>query len=75
MKLRIAVEVECIVEAEKITEIELDDFVEDFCKTSIESANDYCKEYGLPVSLKYIENVYTTNGVSILGGDSNEDNA
>lgn len=74
MKLRIAVEVECVVEAEKMSEIELDDFVEDFCKASIESANYCCKEYSLPVSLKYIENVYTTNGMSILGGDSNEDN-
>ena len=74
MKMRVAVEFELDVKMNKLIEEGLDEFVEDFCKTTIEACDDLCKEEGAGIFLKYLDHVYTTNGIPILGGNDDEDN-
>lgn len=66
MKMRIAVEFTLDVSINRLIKDSLDDFVEDFCKTMVDSTNDICKEYGTPVSLGYIGNAYSTDGKAVL---------
>lgn len=61
MKVKVAIEFELNVEMNKLIENGLDEFVEDFCKTTIEACDDICKEEGAGISLKYLDHKYTTD--------------
>lgn len=74
MKMRVAVEFELNVDLRNHREDNLDDFLETFCKDLVEWTDEWYKEEHIPISLKYLDHAYTTNGTPILEGNDDEDN-